>query len=535
MAYHEVALHINAPCRVKLATFCGLPKHFFSPILDKMLEENPKQNQPEEFKKTPVNFLHGNQENEQPYRPIPKKRKVRFIIIIFASIILSFFILRAVLPEPTNNPYDYDPITLEPKKPEGVLAKISNFVFNREPKLEGHKDDRVNILLLGMGGPGHNGPFLTDTMIIASIKPSTGQVAMISIPRDLGVQIPGYGMQKINHANAYGEAEQEGNGAYLAKKVVEDTFNIQIPYYVRIDFEAFKEIIDAVGGIKIDVERSFVDREFPAPNDEYQVLTFVKGIQTMDGSRALQYARSRHGDSGEGSDFARAKRQQKVLLALKEKILSFQTLANPIRISKIIKSLGNHISNNIEFSNMIEFLRIGRSMEELNIINLVFDDQETGFLESGYTEEGAYILKPKSDNFKEMTEAIKNIFEMEGKQDSTPSQDTPAPKSININIEKDEDIDIIEIQNGTWRAGLAARTKERLLQTGLDVSKLGNTQQRPVMESGIYIVSEISSPKVIEIIQNSLDIHTQEIGPPAGELATSSTDILIILGEDFVE
>jgi LCP family protein required for cell wall assembly len=529
-----------------------------------MLEQLDNDNRPEFTKKKPVNFL----DEKNPKQTKPKKRKKVFVFFILIVIIMSsVFAFRAFMStKASNNPYEYDPVTLEPKEEKGFFKRISNFVFNREPSLEGQKDDRINILLLGIGGPGHNGPFLSDTMIISSIKPSTGQVAMISIPRDLGVEIPDYGTQKINHANAYGEAKEENNGASFAKEIVEDTFDIKIPYYVRVDFQAFIDIIDAVGGIKIDVERTFTDREFPAPNDQYQSLTFEKGVQTMDGKRALQYARSRHGNNNEGSDFARAKRQQKVILALKEKVLSFQTLANPIRISKIIKSLGDHITTNIEFSNMISFLKIGKSMEISDIITLVFDIEENGYLESGYTDEGAYILSPVTGDFDSMSDAIKDIFEKEGEKDSTPSQDTPAPKSVNIieeetevetteeiptevekepqeeesnnideeDVEEIETKDNIEIQNGTWRAGMASRTKIKLKDENLKITDIGNTVNRPIPESGVYAIYKEISPETLEDIQRILNIQLKK-NLPEGETYSSDTDILIILGEDFIE
>ncbi|OGH60164.1 MAG: hypothetical protein A2725_04630 [Candidatus Magasanikbacteria bacterium RIFCSPHIGHO2_01_FULL_33_34] len=508
-----------------------------------MLEEYNKPRKTDNIEKKPLNFLDTNTNN--PEKPAKKNKKSFFILAIFI-ILFSILIIRTFSsPAISENPYEYDPITLEPNKPDNILKRITNFVFKRQTDLVGKKDDRINILLLGMGGPGHNGPYLTDTIITVSIKPSTGHIAMISIPRDLGVDIPDYGKQKINHANAYGEAKQEGAGAIYATKVIEDTFDITIPYYVRVDFQAFKEIIDNVGGVKIDVETSFTDHEFPAPNDEYRSLTFVKGVQTMDGERALQYARSRHGNNGEGSDFARAKRQQKVILALKEKILSFQTLSNPIRISKIIKSLGNHINTNIEFSSMISLLKIGRSIDLKNIITLVFDIQDNKFLESSYTPEGAYILSPVTGNFDAMKDAIKNIFDNNSIADTTPSQDTPAPESINIIVEKEntnitetkesnQNKDAIEIQNGTWRAGLASRVQNKLTDYDIIVEEIGNTQTRPIAESGLYIISNISDTKIIEQIQTTLNIPLKkEI--PENESIVSSTKILIILGEDFEE
>ena len=509
-----------------------------------MLEET---NNPLELpKKHAVNFLTHHNEKQENRRKI---LKIFFIIPIIALVLFgAIFIARAFnKPEIYENPDEYDLITLEPKKQENFIKKISYFVFKRPPELEGQNDNRINILILGMGGPGHNGPFLTDTILIGSIKPSTGQIAMISIPRDLSVNIPGYGLQKINSANSYGEAKQSGLGSALAAKVISDTFDIKIPYYARIDFEAFKEIINTVGGIKINVEKTFIDKEFPAPNDQYQSLTFTAGIQTMDGSRALQYARSRHGNNGEGSDFARAKRQQKVILALKEKILSFQTLSNPIRISKIINSLGTHINTNIEFSNMISLLKLGRTIEMGKIINLVFDVENNGYLENGQTKEGTYILKPKTGNFKEMQKAIKYIFELNGEKDTTPSQDMPAPQSINYPLvsrgtTRDPDFTsgpspynlIIEIQNGTWQAGLAARVREKLRKENIGVTEISNTKTRPTNKSGIYIVNQISDQDILEKIKSVLDMPIYQ-SLPESETSASSTDILIILGEDFKE
>ena len=119
-----------------------------------------------------------------------------------------------------------------------------------------------------------------------------------------------------------------------------------------------------MGGIKVDVERSFTDPLYPAPNNEYQTLTFDAGVQTMNGATALTFARSRHGNNGEGSDFARARRQQKIMLALKQKLLSFGTLANPVRINNVIDSLERHMTTNLEFSEIVSFMKLARELED---------------------------------------------------------------------------------------------------------------------------------------------------------------------------
>jgi len=421
----------------------------------------------------------------------------------------------------------HEPVTpsLTPKEPESLFDRIKQFMFQDDRvTLIGEKEDRINVLLLGMGGLGHDGPYLTDTIILVSIKPSTQQVAMISIPRDLGVDIPGYGPNKINHANHYGEIENANYGAAVATQVIQDTFDVPIPYYARIDFNAFQELVDLVGGVTIDVERSFVDVEYPAPNDQYQTVTFTKGIQTMDGATALKYARSRHGNNGEAGDFARSVRQQKVILALKEKLLSFETLANPVRLGKIIKTLDSHLTTNMEFDVMLSFLELAKTFETNNIIRLTLDDSADGYLLNGRNSQGAFVLLPKTGDFNDINLAIDQVFvEGEVSVDDTPVQIVPefTPASI-------------EIQNGTWRAGMASRVRKLIEDKDIQVERVGNTNERPIAESGIYVLTELYPEDVIQVLSSNLHIEVKGTLPP-GETANENTEVLVILGEDFVE
>lgn len=477
-----------------------------------------------------LNLVPDPSETEQPEarqnKNRSKKRSCFFSCFVIVFILLGIFIIYRAIPAPatSNDPDAYDPVTLEPKAPEGLIKRLSHFVFHKEKTLAGEKNDRINILLTGMGGLGHDGPYLTDTIIIASIKPSTGEVAMISIPRDLGVEIPGYGWRKINHANAFGEADRPGWGAAFATEIIEETFDIDIQYYIRVDFEAFTELIDEVGGLTINVDRSFRDPLFPAPNEQYQTVTFAAGTQTMDGERALMFARSRHGNNGEGSDFARAARQQKVILALKEKILSFKTLTNPIRINSLMQSLDAHVTTNLEFSDIIELVKLSRELDTGNIVRLVLDNGVDGFLQNGFSPSGAFILEPKTGNFDKINEVIKNIFDTEYVvTDDTPEQVQPAYSPA-----------IIEVQNGTWRAGMAARMKAVLDGQGLDVTTIGNTQERPQEKSGVYAVSDNAPTDVIQGISSVLSIPAKET-LPADITPAADTDVIVILGDDFTE
>lgn len=476
------------------------------------IEEKPE--------KEDINFIY-----RQPNRSPNRKKTRLFFLALILVLLIGGCVTRNIIGEyAPEDPSAYDPVTLEPRKPEGFFKKIKHIVFKKEKELAGEKDDRINLLLLGMGGVGHDGPFLTDTIIIASIKPSTGQVAMISIPRDLGVKIPDYGWRKINNASAFGEAQKKNWGGAFATEVIEETFDININYYVRVDFKAFSEVVDEVDGVTVSIDRSFTDHMYPAPNHEYQTIEFIKGTKLMNGETALQYARSRHGNNGEGSDFARAKRQQKVILALKEKIMSFGTLSNPVKIYNIVNALEKHITTNLEFSDMMTLLRMAKNLDTNNIISFVLDNSLNNYLQNGYSPNGAFILEPKSGNFKEINQLIDNIFEeVPTARDNTPAQIKPSFTPANI-----------EIQNGTWIAGMAARMKKRLQDKNFTITSIGNAEEKPIGLSGIYKISDKEMFDTTQALQEELHIPIKE-SLPEDITATSTTDILVILGEDINE
>lgn len=487
---------------------------------------------------TPVNFL----ERETEAIPQPKTRILFFIgLLVFVLLGIGGCIRLVTKPISQTDPTQYDPITLEPKHPSGFIGKIKQYVFGTEPELEGEKKDRINMLLLGQGGLGHDGPFLTDTIILLSVKPSTKQIGFVSIPRDMSISIPGVGIRKINYANAHAEAKEPGSGPIFTKKIIEDTFDIDIHYYARVDFKAFEEIIDEVNGVRIDVERSFVDKEYPAPNDLYQTVSFQKGVQNMDGETALTFARSRHGNNGEGSDFARSKRQQKILLALKEKVLSFTTLSNPVKINGILTSLQNHVVTNMTLPDVITFLRMGKDLNTEQIHTLTLDTAIDGYLKNGYSPDGAFILEPVTGNFDAIGQAIEHIFEQTTEVAKVPEQTAPKENATSLAAleepkeqEKEEAPATIEIQNATWQAGKAARVKQEVETKGFFVGSIGNTQTRPIATSGIYILKPDGFQKQAEELSLALDIPLKQT-IPQGEGATSTTHILVILGEDFQE
>lgn len=301
------------------------------------------------------------------------------------------------------------------KKADGTklsfLQQLTHLVTTNGDQLQGESDDRVNILLLGYGGPGHDGPYLTDTMMVASFKPSTKQLALISIPRDLVVNIPGYDYRKINSVLSFGRDDHyPGGGEALAVRIVSDTLNLPIQYYARIDFQGFKEVIDQVGGVTVTVDTTFSDPMYPDNGIGYDPISFKAGTQTMNGEKALKFARSRHGNNGEGSDFARAKRQQKIIEALKEKLFSFGTLTNPKKISDILTSLGTHTQTNMEVWEMLRLGKLAGDLKTDSIINRVYDDSTNGFLRAATGTGGAFILVPRDGDYHDMQFLARNVF-----------------------------------------------------------------------------------------------------------------------------
>lgn len=291
------------------------------------------------------------------------------------------------------------------------FQQLGHIVTARGEQLQGEAEDRVNFLFLGYGGAGHDGPYLTDTMMVASFRPSTKELALISIPRDLVVDIPGYGYRKINNVLSFGrEQEYPGGGEALAVKVVSDLLNIPIQYYARLDFSGFEKVIDRVDGVEVNVVKPFTDYMYPTLDHGYQTIRFKSGTQTMNGDIALKYSRSRHGNNGEGSDFARAKRQQQIIMALRDKLLSFGTLANPLRISDVLGVIGDHSQTNME---VWEMVRLGKMVGDINrdlVINKVIDDGTAGLLHSATGLGGAFILVPKDDTYADIRFLAQHIF-----------------------------------------------------------------------------------------------------------------------------
>ena len=316
----------------------------------------------------------------------PKRRfpKIFWISLIILLAALSFVFVRA---------YNAGSQIFTSKV--SFFKKIEELVFGGNAALQGESSGRINILLLGYGGAGHDGPYLTDSMILASVKPDTKQVLLISIPRDYWWQFPG-GSRKINSAFSEGYAKNEnfGQGGAEARQAVSELTGLDIPYYASLDFHGFVKAVDTVGGLDIDVPDTFTDSQYPndATNGYLPPITFYKGTEHMDGARALEFARSRHAPGIEGSDFARSKRQELVLQAFKQKVKKLNLLTDSSKIANLLGILADHFHTNIDPSQILHLEKmLNNPAAQIYAESL---DQDTGLICPGTASDGEWILHP---------------------------------------------------------------------------------------------------------------------------------------------
>ncbi len=408
--------------------------------------------------------LHfGEKDNPQKVRHLERIINKLLPIVLVAAIFISLAIFISTL---SSGP------------------SVFNYIFSGTSLKS--SDGRINVLLLGTAGGTHAGANLTDTIIVASYNLKDNQVYLISIPRDLWLP------SLQSKANAvYEIGFSENRGLSFAKTVIGNIVGLPIHYFLRLDFRGFIEAINILGGVDVLVEKSFDDYNYPiegletdlcgfkeeekefseeeakqlnieagkrkvfiAPDGKiatdaaeedkgatyfscrFEHISFTKGETSMDGETALKYVRSRRGTQGEGSDFARSKRQQRVLEAIRKKILSFETFKDSGKISKLFKTLGRSIDTDISLKDALEFYKLSEKLKSIK--RIVLDDSKKSGLLGGRTSllihpnladfGGAYVLVSQDDDFSIIHEFVRKILSEKTGEDET---DTPARSSDN--------------------------------------------------------------------------------------------------------
>ncbi|MCJ7827905.1 LCP family protein [Patescibacteria group bacterium] len=224
-------------------------------------------------------------------------------------------------------------------------------------------DERVNALILGMGGESHLAGDLTDTMMLVSVILDGSDALVVTLPRDLWVPSM---RAKLNTVYHYQQVDLKAEKIRQTKQIFGELLGIPIHYVVLVDFQGFVEMVDLLEGVEVEVERSFDDYFFPIPGMEdaypeslrYEHLYFEAGLEIMDGQRALKYVRSRNAQGEEGTDFARSRRQQQLLDAIRRKIVSTQTLLSPHRIGQMAEVYQDYVETDVQADEYLAFVQL---------------------------------------------------------------------------------------------------------------------------------------------------------------------------------
>lgn len=392
----------------------------------------------------------------------------------------------------------------------------------REP-LRGTEDDRLDILLLGRAGASYPGRNLTDTVMIMSIDLETRKSAFLSLPRDLFVPIPDSTLSiKLNSLYQYGLSN--GEDAEPVRRTVEDITGLDIPYYVIIDFDGFEQIIDEVGGITVFSERHIFDTRYPGKNYSYETFELPAGWHTLDGPTALKYARERHSDP-EG-DFGRARRQQQIMKAFREKIFSVRTLMNAPSLNRMLDTLGESVLTNLTVPEMLELAELSRTIDIRNASSVVVDAwrRESLLRVSHIDVDGlrAFILVPRIGNWSEIHDLAEHVFSLE-----------EIERRREAIIHEAADILIISRNEDTEIAERLARTLEDTIPANTIAAEIDNDLKK----SNKSLLYESSSARKLYTVDELLRLFPFMKADSLPDITISSEgeipDIVLVIGEEL--
>ncbi len=381
-------------------------------------------------------------------------------------------------------------------------TRVSTNPFSLHKKLSGDDMGVVNILILGVGDPGHDGEKLSDTNIVASVDTHNHKLALISLPRDLRVQIPGHGYDKINTANSYG-------GVSLAEQTVESTLGLKINYYIKANFTGLKQIVDTVGGVDITNKTLLYDSQYPCDGNTGRSCGYrlAPGQYHLNGTQALKYARCRKGTCG--SDFGRDERQQEVLQQVAKKALSTPTLINPAKFNGLLNSVSGNVKTDLSITDMKRLYDMSQKFDPATTTKVVLDTSPGGFLTESRTSSD---LLPVGGNFLAIQAFVKHIF------DFGPIY---AERSTII------------IENGTNTVGVAAKLQKKLVDSGVPIT-IDNVTSALLHDYTVSQIIDYSSgkvPKTLAYLQKQVGVAPTVASQTSP--ANFGSDVVVILGTDY--
>lgn len=423
---------------------------------------------------------------------------------------------------------------------------------------------RLTVLVMGIDRrEGEEGPWRTDSMILISVDPATQSVAMLSMPRDLFITMPDYGegeyLDRINLAYFRGDAEKyPGGGPALAKQTIRRNFGVKVDRYLVMDFDGFRRVIDEIGGVEIDVPELLIDDQYPTEDYGTMVVRFEPGAQIMDGERALIYSRTRKSTS----DFARAERQQEVILAVRNRVLSLDIIPSltPARVGRLIATLDDSIETDLTLEEFLALVQVAQDIKTRNIRRAVVDS--TMVLDYT-TSAGAQVLLPKWD---EVLPLVEETFDIEllaiAPTPVPPPTPLPSERAGRNGGNQGGDVDdgegtggdgddpvavttpipeevpqpalpvsgSIQVLNGTARGGLEETIARDLRQGGYNVVGSGMASSTDYGRTLILLYNE-GARAIAEALQSRYQLAPGSIR--LGDPNQSGPDIVIILGGDI--
>lgn len=433
-----------------------------------------------------------------------------------------------------------------------LKANSSNYKAGNQSKTLVEKflsQKSFNLLLLGYAGANHDGPYLTDSIIVVHADLQNKIISLISIPRDIWVSLPtnssGGSFWKINAAyeiglndadypNKPGRFKGKSGGGNLAKYIAGSITGLTIDNFLAVDFSGFNQFIDDIGGVDINVQNSFDDYQYPVAGKEddlcgqnpadlptliqeatisaqkvfpcrYEHIHFDKGLTHMNGETALKYVRSRHSLT-DGTDFARSQRQRNLLLAVKNKVLSLNFIP---KIPQVLQTLQSHYATDLTASDMADFLLRAGELTSYQIKSLALTDQNV--LTDSFSSDGQFILVPSAGD--QNWEQVKKY--LDSKLDENTNIISP----------------IIQVQNKTAIAGLAELLSNRLKDKDYNVLTPITGSEQNQKQSIITVFNNKIDKKIISDLQKETGAQIIQEKPDEG----LNYDILITVGLDYYQ
>ena len=374
---------------------------------------------------------------------------------------------------------------------------------------------RTTVLVMGLDVRPGARALRADSLIILTVNPETGSAGMLSIPRDMAVRDPMTGETvKVNTIYGLGEIRgYQGGGPEYMRQTLSEVTGYPIDYQVTVNFDGFRQIIDLVNGIDIDVPRDIVDKEYPTEDFGIEELFIPKGLQHMNGDVALKYARTRHADS----DYGRAARQQQVILAIKDKITQPGQMAALLpRIPGLTMAMANSVQTNMPVERAIA---LARTVDKTNLDNItrIVVDSKMGKVTND--PKWGYLLTPDMNKLRAAAAAIFADAPGGSSSEETARQAMLAEAAR------------IMVLNGTQENALAAKAQAKLITGGFNVITVGNADNAGYAESWLVTHGD-KAPATVEALARWFNIPPDRI---RSEPPSDQVDVTIIVGADQVQ